>query len=103
MSKDYVEVYRFTPENRYYSNPEIVATFTPHKKSAIHSFAITENYAVFFFPPMTYQTKVAFIRISKFINMKGTWRGQESICWPVSRANSYGGTAVSEFYRVKKC
>ena len=54
MFSDYVEVHRFTPENRDYSKPEVVATFYPHKISAVHSFAITESYAVFFNPAMTY-------------------------------------------------
>ena len=66
MSKDHVEVYRFRPENNNYSKPEIVATFIPHKKSAIHSFAITENYAVFFFPPMTYQTELGCLIPNRF-------------------------------------
>ena len=36
------------------------------KKSAIHSFAITENYAVFFFPPMTYQTELGCLIPNRF-------------------------------------
>ena len=48
FGNDVVEVYRYIPENRDYAKPEIVATFTPHKNSAVHSFAVTESYAVFF-------------------------------------------------------
>ena len=54
LFSDYVEVHRYTPENRDYAKPEIVATFKPHKMSAVHSFAISESYAIFFNPAMTY-------------------------------------------------
>ena len=63
---DYVEVHRFTPENRDYSKPEVVATFYPHKISAVHSFAITESYAVFFNPAMTYDMSMPNIYAKKF-------------------------------------
>ena len=66
MFSDYVEVHRFTPENRDYSKPEVVATFYPHKISAVHSFAITESYAVFFNPAMTYDMSMPNIYAKKF-------------------------------------
>ena len=66
FGNDVVEVYRLTPENRDYAKPEIVATFTPHKNSAVHSFAVTESYAVFFFPAMTYDTSLGCLFENKF-------------------------------------
>ena len=56
FGNDGVYVYRYAPENRDYADPEVVGIFKPHKNSAVHSFAITENYAVFFYPAMTYDT-----------------------------------------------
>jgi len=55
----YVEVHRYRPEDDY-ANPEVVATFTPKKLSSIHSFSITENYAVFFFYPVIIDGKRMF-------------------------------------------
>jgi len=48
----WVEVLRYRPEDTY-QTPEVVATFTPSRFSYIHSFSITENYAIFFFYPVT--------------------------------------------------
>jgi len=48
----YTEVHRYTPGNDYQS-PQLVATFVPKKTSSIHSFSITENYAIFFYYPVT--------------------------------------------------
>ena len=61
-----VEVFRFTPENRDYANPEIVGTFKPHKSSAVHSFAVTESYALFFFLAMTYNPNPMCLFENKF-------------------------------------
>ena len=66
FGNDVVEVYRYTPENRDYAKPEVVATFTPQKNSAVHSFAVTESYAVFFFPAMTYDTSLGCLIENKF-------------------------------------
>ena len=66
FAKDIVEVFRMTPDNQDYSNPEIVSTFNPHKASAIHSFAITESYAVIFFPAMTYDLSIGCIMKNNF-------------------------------------
>ena len=35
-----------------YSKPEVVAIFSPTKSSMVHSFSMTENYAVFFYYPL---------------------------------------------------
>ena len=66
FGKDVVTVYRYTPENRDYAKPEVVATFTPHKNSAVHSFAITESYAVFFYPAMTYDMDLTCVMGNRF-------------------------------------
>ena len=47
----WMEVVRYRPESSFQS-PDIIATLTPTKFSYIHSFSITENYAVFFFYPV---------------------------------------------------
>ena len=52
FQSDYVELQRFTPDNLDYSKPEVVATFEPRHNSQVHSFSITENYAVFFYYPV---------------------------------------------------
>ena len=52
LQGDYVEVQRFTPDNLDYSKPEVIATFHPKKASSIHSFSITQNYAIFFYYPV---------------------------------------------------
>jgi len=55
----YVEVQRFRPEHDY-ATPEVIATFVPTKLSNIHSFSITENYAIFFFYPVVIDGKRMF-------------------------------------------
>ena len=52
----WVEVLRYRPENTFQS-PEVVASFKPTKFSYIHSFSITENYAVFLFYPVVIDPK----------------------------------------------
>ena len=47
----WMEVVRYRPESPFHS-PEVVATVTPKKLSYIHSFSITENFAVFLFYPV---------------------------------------------------
>jgi len=55
----YVEVLRYRPEDDY-QTPEVIASFVPKKLSTIHSFSITENYAVFFFYPVIIDGKKMF-------------------------------------------
>jgi len=55
----YVEVQRYKPDDDY-ATPEVVATFVPKKLSSIHSFSITENYAIFFFYPVIIDGKRMF-------------------------------------------
>jgi len=55
----YVEVLRYKPEDDY-ATPEVVATFVSKKVSSIHSFSITENYAIFFFYPLIIDAKKIF-------------------------------------------
>ena len=52
----WMEVLRYTPESTFQS-PEVIATFKPTKFSYIHSFSITENYAVFLFYPVKIDPK----------------------------------------------
>ena len=47
----WMEVLRYRPESSFQS-PDVVAKLKPPKFSYIHSFSITENYAVFFFYPV---------------------------------------------------
>ena len=55
----YVEVQRYRPEDDY-ATPEVISTFVPKKLSSIHSFSITENYAIFFFYPVIIDGKRMF-------------------------------------------
>ena len=55
----YVELQRYRPEDDY-ANPEVITTFVPKKLSSIHSFSITENYAIFFFYPVIIDGKKMF-------------------------------------------
>ena len=54
LQEDYVEVQRYKPNNLDYAKPEIVATFIPKKSVSIHSFSMTENYAIFIYYPMSF-------------------------------------------------
>ena len=63
---DYVEVQRYQPDNHDYAKPDVVATFIPHKKSSVHSFAVTESYAVFLYPALTYDTGLGCLMSNGF-------------------------------------
>jgi len=52
----WVEVQRYRPEDSY-QDPQVVATFKPTRMSYIHSFSVTDNYAVFFFYPVIIDPK----------------------------------------------
>jgi len=47
----YAEMFRWRPQDSYQS-PQLVAKWHPKKMSYIHSFSVTENYAVVFFYPV---------------------------------------------------
>jgi len=55
----YVEVQRYRPEDDY-ASPQVISSFVPKKLSSIHSFSITENYAIFFFYPVIIDGKKMF-------------------------------------------
>jgi len=55
----WVEVLRYTPESSF-QDPEVIAKFKPTKFSYIHSFSITENYAIFLFYPVKIDPKRYF-------------------------------------------
>ena len=52
----WMEVLRYRPESSFQS-PDVVAKLKPPKFSYIHSFSITENYAVFLFYPVIIDPK----------------------------------------------
>jgi len=54
LTGPHLEVYRWTPEHSY-QEPEMIAKFTPKKAGYFHSFSITENYAVLFLYPVTFE------------------------------------------------
>ena len=68
LEDNYVEVQRFRPDNLDFSKPEIVATFTPKKTSQVHSFSITENYAIFFYYPMTLKGSICLMAHKFHVN-----------------------------------
>jgi len=52
----WVEVLRYRPEHTF-QTPEVVAKFKPTKFSYIHSFSVTEQYAIFLFYPVIIDPK----------------------------------------------
>jgi len=66
LGKDYVQVQRFTPDNRDYDKPEVIATFSPKRNAMVHSFSITKNYAVFFYYPLELKTELSCLFGKKF-------------------------------------
>jgi len=54
LTGPHLEVYRWTPQHSY-QEPEIIAKFTPKRQGYFHSFSITENYAVLFLYPVTFE------------------------------------------------
>ena len=71
----WVDVLRYTPESSFQS-PDVIASFNLPKFSYIHSFSITENYAVFLFYPVKIDPEVmnTIVR-KKFFSMNSTFRG----------------------------
>jgi len=57
--KPYVEVQRYHPHQTF-ENPEIITTFIPQKFSYVHSFSITDEFAIFFFYPVIINSKKLF-------------------------------------------
>ena len=47
-----IEFQRFTPDMTNFSSPEVIAQFDLKKASMVHSFSITENYAIYLAPPI---------------------------------------------------
>jgi len=47
-----IQLQRYTPDQVDISNPEIVADIRIKKNSYLHSFSITENYAIILYPPV---------------------------------------------------
>jgi len=59
LGAPYVEVQRYRPEDPFH-DPQVVATFDAKKLSSIHSFSVTENFAVFFFYPVVIEGSKLF-------------------------------------------
>ena len=47
-----IQLQRFTPDQVDLSNPQIIADIPVKKNSYLHSFSITENYAIILYPPV---------------------------------------------------
>ena len=43
-----------------------MATFIPHKKSSVHSFAVTESFAIFLYPALIYDTGLGCLMSNGF-------------------------------------
>ena len=57
LSSNFVELQRYNaenPEHAKFSNPEVIAAIDIKKNSMIHSFSVTENYAILFYYPVVY-------------------------------------------------
>jgi len=57
--KPFVEVQRYPP-HKTYQDPDVISTFMPRKYSNVHSFSITEEFAIFFFYPVIINPKKYF-------------------------------------------
>ena len=55
--RPWLEVMRYRPEDSF-QTPETVGFFYPRRMSYMHSFSLTENYAVFLFYPVRIDPKV---------------------------------------------
>ena len=60
----YVDVLRWRPGDGY-NDAEVIATFLPDKLSVVHSFSITENFAIFFFTPLVMEVLI-FLQLSLY-------------------------------------
>ena len=57
LSSNVVEIQRYSAENpdhAKFSNPEVIASIDMKKNSIVHSFSVTENYAILFYYPVVY-------------------------------------------------
>ena len=55
----FIEVQRYHPHVKF-DEPEVITTFTPKKTSLVHSFSLTEEYAVLFLYPLDVNPMVSF-------------------------------------------
>ena len=61
-----IEFQRFTPDMTNFSSPEVIAQFDLKKVSMVHSFSITENYAIYLAPPVVMSGGVLFHLLHHF-------------------------------------
>ena len=62
LGRPWLEVMRYRPGDSF-QTPETVGSFYPRRMSYMHSFSLTENYAVFLFYPVRIDPKVTKERI----------------------------------------
>ena len=62
FKSNYVELQRYTPEHANFSNPEVLGSFDVKKPSLVHSFSVTENYAIIFYYPVVFNTGMCWVR-----------------------------------------
>ena len=57
FSSNFVELQRYSseiPDHAKFSNPEVIASIDTKKNSLVHSFSVTENYAILFYYTAVY-------------------------------------------------
>ena len=59
LGRPWLEVMRYRPGDSF-QTPETVGSFYPRRMSYMHSFSLTENYAVFLFYPVRIDPKVTY-------------------------------------------
>ena len=70
MGRPWLEVMRYRPGHSF-QTPETVGSFYPRRMSYMHSFSLTENFAVFLFYPVRIDPKVKYeeLFISLYYNV----------------------------------
>lgn len=61
-----IEFQRFTPDMKNFSSGEAIAEFNLKKVSMVHSFSITENYAIYLAPPVVMGGGVRCLLMNRF-------------------------------------
>ena len=59
LGRPWLEVMRYRPGDSF-QTPETVGSFYPRRMSYMHSFSLTENYAVFLFYPVRIDPKATY-------------------------------------------
>ena len=77
----FIEVQRYHPHDKF-DEPEVITTFTPKKTSLVHSFSLTEEYAVLFLYPLDVNPMVSFDLLKL-----GNWSIHNLLCLYVFSSN----------------